>query len=219
MAKKSKPKRTALRTRSKAERAAIDQRAAEAKRPPRAKKSMQRIPISAGKLIAQSYGYDQVVIVARKTGPGGSEHVTTYGISKVHCEVAAQIGEFFKHKLMGWAQREATKSAPATTASPPAAANARATPLDAASDRNGRPWARLSELKEGQTIELDGGFTCHRAGQVTLHSDPGGLYFECKDGHHYVIGQADDGEHCVGIYPVAAPAASVTEQPSEPKAA
>lgn len=136
MAKKAKKsQRTALRTRSKAERDAIDKRAAEWKRPPRAKKSMQRIPISAGKLIAQSYGYDQVVIVARKTGPGGGEHVTTYGVSKVDCDVAAQIGEFFKHKLMGWQKR----MTPTPTAAPPlspengSASTPASAPVDASS--------------------------------------------------------------------------------------
>jgi hypothetical protein len=60
------------------------------------------IPIAAGKRIADEYGYDQVVIVARKVGAGGREHVTTYGVDKAHCSVAARMGDFFKHKLMGW---------------------------------------------------------------------------------------------------------------------
>ena len=58
------------------------------------------IPIAAGKSIATKYGYDQVVIVARKVG--GPEHVTTFGADKTHCKVAARMGDFFKHKLMGW---------------------------------------------------------------------------------------------------------------------
>jgi hypothetical protein len=58
------------------------------------------IPIDAGKHIAEAYGYDQVVIVARKVGD--REHVTTYGVDKAHCDVAARMGNFFKHKLMGW---------------------------------------------------------------------------------------------------------------------
>lgn len=60
------------------------------------------IPISAAKQIADLYGYDQVVIVARKTGVIGHEHVTTYGVNKRHCEIAAKIGDFFKYKIMGW---------------------------------------------------------------------------------------------------------------------
>ena len=58
------------------------------------------IPVAAGREIAEAYGYDQVVIVARKVG--GREHVTTYGVDPDHCGVAARMGSFFKHKLMGW---------------------------------------------------------------------------------------------------------------------
>lgn len=61
---------------------------------------MKPIPISAAERIAKEYGYQQVVIVARAINEG--EHVTTYGIDKANCDVAARIGNFFKHKLMGW---------------------------------------------------------------------------------------------------------------------
>lgn len=61
---------------------------------------MKPIPITAGKRIAVEFDYDQVVIVARKVG--GGEHVTTYGKDKANCAVAAKMGNFFKHKLMGW---------------------------------------------------------------------------------------------------------------------
>ena len=68
-------------------------------------------------------------------------------------------------------------------------------------DRQGRPWAKLSELKVGDIVELDGGFTCQEAGVATVHSDEDEkLYFICGDGRHYLSGQADDGEHCVGVY-------------------
>jgi len=60
------------------------------------------IPIGAAKQIAAKYGYDQVIIVARKVGDGGRETVTTYGRDKANCDVAARIGDFFKHNLMGW---------------------------------------------------------------------------------------------------------------------
>jgi len=63
---------------------------------------MFAIPIAAARRIAEDYGYDQVVIVARKVGDGGGEHCTTYGVDKANCAVAARIGNFFKHKLMGW---------------------------------------------------------------------------------------------------------------------
>jgi hypothetical protein len=60
---------------------------------------MKRIPITAAERIAKEYGYDQVVIIARKVGVG--EHVTTYGVSKTHCESAALQGVALK-KFMGW---------------------------------------------------------------------------------------------------------------------
>lgn len=61
---------------------------------------MNNIPISAAENIAKTFGYDQVIIIGRAIGQG--EHVTTYGKDKVNCDVAARIGDFLKHKVMGW---------------------------------------------------------------------------------------------------------------------
>lgn len=61
--------------------------------------TMKRIPIAAAKRIAKEYGYDQVVIYARKVGEG--EHMTTYGVTKLHCSIAAKIGITLQ-KFMGW---------------------------------------------------------------------------------------------------------------------
>ncbi len=63
---------------------------------------MRPIPISAVKQIADEFGYDQVVVIARKVGQGGGERVTTYGASPAHCEVAKGIGDFIRYKIMGW---------------------------------------------------------------------------------------------------------------------
>jgi hypothetical protein len=67
--------------------------------------AMKRIPIKAAQEIAEAYGYDQVIVLARRCHdspePHG-EHVTTYGRNKAHCEVAARTGDFLKHKIMGW---------------------------------------------------------------------------------------------------------------------
>lgn len=63
---------------------------------------MKPIPIEAAKRIAKDYGYDQVIVIARKTGDIGGEHVTTYGVDPVHCKVAADTGNFLKYKVMGW---------------------------------------------------------------------------------------------------------------------
>lgn len=68
------------------------------------RRPMARIPITAAEAIAKKYGYDQVVIYARRVGedpaPHG-EHMTTYGVTKLHCHVAARIGTTLK-KFMGW---------------------------------------------------------------------------------------------------------------------
>jgi hypothetical protein len=66
---------------------------------------VKRIPISAAKRVAEDYGYDQVIIFARKVGEDPNPHgewMTTYGITKEHCSVAARIGDFLKYKIMGW---------------------------------------------------------------------------------------------------------------------
>jgi hypothetical protein len=42
-----------------------------------------------------------VVIYARKTGDNGGEHMTTYGVNKEHCGIAARMGDVLK-KFMGW---------------------------------------------------------------------------------------------------------------------
>lgn len=63
---------------------------------------MKSIPIAAARQVAERYGYDQVVIIARKVGEGGGEHVTTYGKDVPNCAVAARIGDFIKYKIMQW---------------------------------------------------------------------------------------------------------------------
>ena len=64
---------------------------------------MQPIPIDAAKHIAETYDYDQIVIIGRKVGDG--EHVTTYGVDKANCRVAARIGNFLKYKVMQWDEK------------------------------------------------------------------------------------------------------------------
>jgi hypothetical protein len=65
---------------------------------------MEPIPIKEAQRIAELYGYDQVMIYARKVGDDGREHMTTYGVNKAHCSAAAKIGNFLKFKIMGWTQ-------------------------------------------------------------------------------------------------------------------
>lgn len=68
---------------------------------------MKPIPIVAARNVAEQYGYDQVVIIARKVGDDGGEHVTTYGRDRAHCAVAARIGDFIKFTVMGWVRENA----------------------------------------------------------------------------------------------------------------
>lgn len=82
------------------------------------------------------------------------------------------------------------------------------TPMHRPTDVYGRPWAHTDELKPGHMIELDDGFTCvakkrspkykryHR-----VHRDGGGLYFECKEGKHYLAGQLGEHGELIGVYP------------------
>ena len=65
---------------------------------------LKPIPIEAAKRIAKEYGYDQVLIYARRchdTPEPHGEHMTTYGRNREHCDVAARIGDTLK-KFMGW---------------------------------------------------------------------------------------------------------------------
>lgn len=64
-------------------------------------KKVKPIPINAAKFIAKEYGYEQVVIIARRHSSDATEHVTTYGVDKANCEVAAMMGNTLK-RTMGW---------------------------------------------------------------------------------------------------------------------
>ena len=72
---------------------------------------MLPIPITAAESIAKKYGYDQVVVLARRVGehpePSG-EHITTYGIDKTHCDVAAIMGARLK-VIAGWPKEQDRK--------------------------------------------------------------------------------------------------------------
>jgi hypothetical protein len=71
-------------------------------------KAMLPIPISAAKAVAGKYGYDQVVILARRVGeapmPHG-EHVTSYGRNSEHCDVAGMMARKLI-EVCQWPQHE-----------------------------------------------------------------------------------------------------------------
>ncbi len=71
------------------------------------------IPIAAAKRIADAYGYDQVIIIARRVGKAPAlfgEHVTSYGVDKLHCGIAARIANHLKYNVMMW-ERDAPADA------------------------------------------------------------------------------------------------------------
>ena len=62
-------------------------------------------------------------------------------------------------------------------------------------------WAKLSELHEGDKVKFDNGFDCLPSDvHITVCQNDHGLFVPCSEGQHYLDGQADDGEHCVGVY-------------------
>jgi hypothetical protein len=67
-------------------------------------------------------------------------------------------------------------------------------------DVNGREYAKLSDLKEGDIVELDRDFSCMSGIVEIFHSDDG-LYFVCIYGRHYLIGQMEADGSLTGIYP------------------
>lgn len=75
---------------------------------------------------------------------------------------------------------------------------------DKTTDIAGKPYAKLSELKVGDVLAADGGFTCLKDGArrtVKRNVISRELYIDCADHGHTLCGQADDGEHLVGLYP------------------
>lgn len=55
-------------------------------------------------------------------------------------------------------------------------------------------WSKLEDLKPGDKLKADGGFTCLKEGdirEVKLH-ECGSLYVDCADGgKHFLEGQLD----------------------------
>lgn len=67
-------------------------------------------------------------------------------------------------------------------------------------DTTGRAYAKLSEVKAGDVLELDAGFDCVASGPVTVEENDGRLFFQCSRGHHYLEGQAEETDDLIGVY-------------------
>jgi hypothetical protein len=53
---------------------------------------------------------------------------------------------------------------------------------------------KITDIKPGDVLIADAGFTCVEAGPVAIEEDENGeLYFLCSEGRHYLDGQTDDG--------------------------
>lgn len=68
-------------------------------------------------------------------------------------------------------------------------------------------FVKLAEVKPGDRLVADGGFTCIKAGAiVTVGESPTGndwpgadLYIPCSHGKHFLDGQENDAGQCVGL--------------------
>lgn len=69
-------------------------------------------------------------------------------------------------------------------------------------DTQGRPYARLSELRAGDRVVLDDGFDCMDGWEEqALLEDNLGLHVTCELERHYIDAQLEpDGDTLVGIY-------------------
>lgn len=71
---------------------------------------------------------------------------------------------------------------------------------------DGREWAKLSDLKPGDKLIADGGFTCIPDGTIVevAVDARNESYVPCKCGMHNLHGQVseDDDDHLVGLWPV-----------------
>lgn len=73
-------------------------------------------------------------------------------------------------------------------------------------DINGREYAKVSDVKVGHVVEVDGDFTCLAEGTLcTVYADAkGDKFINCVHGPHYLAGQYehdDAGDYYVGLYP------------------
>jgi hypothetical protein len=60
------------------------------------------ISVAEAAAIGRANDYDQVIIIARKCGPGGGEWVTAWGVDDAHLAAANTAADFLKYKVMRW---------------------------------------------------------------------------------------------------------------------
>lgn len=69
-------------------------------------------------------------------------------------------------------------------------------------DKQGRPWAKLSELKAGDVVEIDSSFTCMTPNQkYTVYEDRKGEFaILCNEGKHWLCGNEPAPDSIIGVY-------------------
>lgn len=70
------------------------------------------------------------------------------------------------------------------------------------SDKQGRKYAKLNELKQGSKVIVDDGFPCMKAwSEREVFEEGKELYIKCRSGMHSLEGQLEFGtEILIGIY-------------------
>lgn len=71
---------------------------------------------------------------------------------------------------------------------------------------------RLSDVKPGDMVMLDDGFSCMPPGRRRVEtSEDGSLFVPCDEGRHYLSGQVGDDGFLVGVYAADEPASTTAE--------
>jgi hypothetical protein len=61
-------------------------------------------------------------------------------------------------------------------------------------------YAKEADVKAGDKLVADDGFTCIEPFKtLTVEEDDHGLFVSCAEGHHYLDGQLEDGDHYIGL--------------------
>jgi len=59
---------------------------------------------------------------------------------------------------------------------------------------------KMSDLKPGDKLKADGGFSCLKLGEIrTVQSAEDGLFITCNKGRHYLNGQTDETGKLIGL--------------------
>lgn len=57
----------------------------------------------------------------------------------------------------------------------------------------------IKEIKAGDIVEADAGFTCLSQGRHLVQSSDSGLFISCSNGKHFIDGQVDDDGTVIGL--------------------